>query len=709
MTTDHSPTAVLTSGGLDSAVLLAELAETGPVVPVIVRFGLVWEAAEERALRRYLAALNNPAIEALRVFELPIRPVYGPHWSTTGAGTPDFDSPDEAVFLPGRNLLLFAQPAIWCHLNGIRTIALGVLAGNPFPDASDDYFATFEQAVNRAVDGQLHFVRPYRHLDKTAVLQRGQSYPLELTLSCIRPLPGDIHCGQCNKCAERQHAFAAAGVEDRTQYGAGNEDGGWKTEDGEGAEDGGWRMEDGKKSPPSSLLHPPSSFIPHPSSRRPSAVWHPFTPMLESAREETPVIAAAEGFELIDAKGQRYLDGTSSLWCNVHGHRVPQIDAAVREQLDRVAHSTLLGLTHAPAVELANELVRRAPAGLSRVFYSDDGATAVEAALKIAFQYHRQRPDGPQKRDLFVGLSGAYHGDTLGAVSVGGVEQFHGVYGSLLFRTLRVPSPVAYRTPPGMTAAEYLQHCDRELEHVLRAHHNEIAAFVIEPLVQGAAGILVHPAGYLRRVRELTRELDIPLIADEVAVGFGRTGTLFACEREQVAPDILCLAKGLTGGYLPLAATLVTEQIYEAFLGEPWEGRTFFHGHTYTGNPLGCVAALASLSQFDANRVLDNVRANAARLQARLGEIAGWPHVGEIRQCGIMAGIELVADREAKERFPPQRRIGHRIALAARPKGAIIRPLGDTIVLMPAPAMPGELLDRLCDAAFAAIAEVASE
>ncbi|MCA9055774.1 MAG: adenosylmethionine--8-amino-7-oxononanoate transaminase, partial [Planctomycetaceae bacterium] len=354
---------------------------------------------------------------------------------------------------------------------------------------------------------------------------------------------------------------------------------------------------------------------------------------MQAYREEgAPIIAAAEGFELIDADGRRYLDGISSLWCNVHGHRVPEIDQAIREQLDRVAHTTLLGLSSVPSIQLAQELVQRTPAGLNKVFYSDSGATAVEAAIKIAYQYQRQRPGGSDQRRLFATVRGAYHGDTLGSVSVGSIELFHRVYGGLLFDTVSVPSPVTFRVPEGFDAETYLQHCCDELERTIVEHQDRLAGFIIEPLVQGAAGILVHPPGYLRRVRELTRDYDIPLIADEVAVGFGRTGTMFACEQEDVSPDLLCLAKGMTGGYLPLAATLATDRIFDAFLGDPSAGRTFFHGHTYTGNPLGCAAALASLDLFDRHGILANVAVNAEWLARELEPLREHPHVGEVRQ-----------------------------------------------------------------------------
>ncbi|MFG0295206.1 MAG: adenosylmethionine--8-amino-7-oxononanoate transaminase [Maioricimonas sp. JB045] len=431
-------------------------------------------------------------------------------------------------------------------------------------------------------------------------------------------------------------------------------------------------------------------------SRDNDHVWHPFTPMSAYRDEGAPIIERGEGFHLIDVEGRRYLDGISSLWCNVHGHRVPEIDAAVRDQLDRVAHTTLLGLSSPPSIDLAARLVQAAPEGLNRVFYSDSGSTAVEAALKIVYQYHQQKRSNPQHRDLFATVGGAYHGDTIGSVSVGSIDLFHRTYGKLLFSTVSVPSPTALRYPEGFTSETFVRHCFDEVERVVAENHQRLAAFVIEPLVQGASGILVHPPGYLKHVREVTARYDVPLIADEVAVGFGRTGTMFACEQEDVRPDIMCLAKGITGGYLPLAATLVTDAIYEAFLAEPAEGKTFFHGHTYTGNPLACAAALASLDLFEQNDVLANVRRNEQILAECLAPLQDHPHVAEVRQKGLMVGIELVADRETLEPFPAERRTGHRVTLAARRRETIVRPLGDVAVLMPAPAMPGDLVRRLC-------------
>ena len=385
-------------------------------------------------------------------------------------------------------------------------------------------------------------------------------------------------------------------------------------------------------------------------------LWHPFTQQRGWADEEPLIVDSAEGTDLIDIHGRRYIDGVSSLWCNVHGHRHPRIDAAVREQLDSVAHSTMLGLTHRPGVELAGRLAELAPPGLTRVFYSDSGSTATEIALKMAFQYWGQRGE---ERPQFVALRMAYHGDTIGSVSVGGIDLFHSLYRPLLFDTLK--------TSPGDLS---------EMDRLLAGHTGEVAAVIMEPLVQGAAGMLVHPSGYLRGVRELCDRHGVLLILDEVATGFGRTGRMFACEHEDVAPDLMCLAKGITGGYLPLAATLATERIYDGFLGEFEEFRTFFHGHTYTGNPLACAAALATLDVFDAERTLEALGPKIALLRDLLRPVAGLPAVREVRQCGFMVGIEL-------SDFPLSARMGHRVALEARARGAIVRPLGDVVVLMP--------------------------
>jgi adenosylmethionine-8-amino-7-oxononanoate aminotransferase len=410
-------------------------------------------------------------------------------------------------------------------------------------------------------------------------------------------------------------------------------------------------------------------------------VWHPFTQQQGWATTETPIlIDRAEGTNLYDTDGNAYIDGVSSLWCNVHGHRHPAIDAAVRAQLDRVAHSTMLGLSHPPAIELAAKLLTVTPAGLTRVFYSDSGSTAVEIALKMAFQWWAQR--GEPQRTRFICLENAYHGDTLGAVSVGGIELFHSLYRPLLFD--------AWQARLGD---------DAHLEELLGCHGEQVAAVIIEPLVQGAAGMLMAPDRYLARVRELCDAHGVLLICDEVATGLGRTGRMFACDHEDVSPDILCIGKGLTGGYLPLAATLTTERIYEGFLGRFEEYRTFFHGHTYTGNPLACAAAIATLETFERERTMDGLQPKiellARMLEQRVAPLAG---VAEIRQRGFMVGIELA---EA----PPEARMGHRVTLAAQRRGAVVRPLGDVVVLMPALAISEADLRRLVSITADAIAE----
>jgi adenosylmethionine-8-amino-7-oxononanoate aminotransferase len=400
-------------------------------------------------------------------------------------------------------------------------------------------------------------------------------------------------------------------------------------------------------------------------------LWHPFTQQRGWVAEEPLMIERAEGATLIDGDGRRYLDGVSSLWCNVHGHRHAGIDAAVREQLDRVAHSTMLGLSHPGAAELAARLVELAPPGLSRVFYSESGSTATEIALKMAFQYQRQRGGQHVRRTAFAHLREAYHGDTIGSVSVGGIDLFHDAYRPLLFE--------AHAIEPGDVA---------DLERVLATHEEELAALIVEPLVQGAAGMLVHPPGFLRAARELCDRHGVLLICDEVATGFGRTGTMFACEQEDVSPDLLCLAKGLTGGYMPLAATLATERIYEGFLGEPEECRTFFHGHTYTGNPLACAAALASIEAFESERTLARLGPKIDLLGELLERVAAMPEVSEVRRRGTMTGIDL-------GEHDPALRLGHRVTLEARERGAIVRPLGDVVILMPPLSISAAELRRL--------------
>jgi adenosylmethionine-8-amino-7-oxononanoate aminotransferase len=425
-------------------------------------------------------------------------------------------------------------------------------------------------------------------------------------------------------------------------------------------------------------------------------VWHPFTPMQAYTAERPLIIERAHGCFLVDIDGNEYIDGVSSLWCNIHGHRVPELDTAIREQLDQVAHCTLLGQGNFPAIRLARKLVELAPPGLTRVFFSDDGATAVEVALKMAFQYWRQCPTPRPEKTRFLALQGAYHGDTLGDVSVGDIGRFHQLFAPLLFPTVRAPNPYCYRCPLGLERATCKIECGTTLADLVRRHADSLAAVVIEPVMQGAAGMIPVPPGYLRQLREVTRACDVLLIADEVAVGFGRTGSLFACTQEDVVPDFLCLAKGLTGGYLPLAATLTNEEIFSAFLGGPEEGKTFFHGHTYTGNPLGAAVALASLELFEQSETLSALPAKIEQLRNHLKRMASLPCVGDVRQQGLMGGIELVQDQASKRPYPASERIGARVCRAAREQHVLLRPLGDVIVVMPPLAIDLSLLDRLC-------------
>lgn len=434
-------------------------------------------------------------------------------------------------------------------------------------------------------------------------------------------------------------------------------------------------------------------------------LWHPFTQMREWMGEEPCIIAAGEGHYLIDVQGRRYLDGVSSLWCNLHGHRREELNRALREQIDKIAHSTFLGLSHVPGIELAQKLVALAPKGLSRVFYSDSGATAVEVALKMAFQYWQLK--GETGRTRFASLAEGYHGDTIGAMSVGYSETFHRFHRPLLFPVVRLNPPHLFRYHRRMTGPEALQAAIEEAEAKISAQRASLAALIVEPLMQGAAGMWAQPLGYVSALRDICRKNRVLFILDEVATGFGRTGKMFACEHEGVSPDILCLAKGITGGYLPLAATLTTEEIFSAFLGEYGEFKSFFHGHTYTGNPLGCAVALASLDLFNTEKILDRMQPKIAYLKRRLEEdFLPLPHVGDIRQWGFMVGIELVEDKESRRSYPSGQRIGHQVIRRARELGVIIRPLGDVIVLMPPLTITDGELKTLLDVTYESIRAV---
>ena len=441
-------------------------------------------------------------------------------------------------------------------------------------------------------------------------------------------------------------------------------------------------------------------------------IWHPFTQMKDWFGERPVIISEGRDCFIKDIYGRWYLDGVSSMWVNIHGHRKKEIDDAIKEQIDKISHSTMLGLSNVPAIKLAEKLIkivqksevrsqkldknaerRTLNAKLTKVFYSDNGSTAVEVALKMAFQYWIHKGIGG--KNTFLSLKNAYHGDTLGAVSVGGVETFHKAFSPLLFKAYDAPSPYCYRCEAGLSYPGCKFVCLERMKDILRENSFGIAAVIIEPLVQAAGGMIVSPTGYLKGVRDLCTKYNVLMIADEVATGFGRTGKMFACENEDVVPDIMCLSKGITGGYLPLAATIATDEIYNAFLGEFRELKTFFHGHSYTGNPLACAAALACLDIFEKENTLLNLQPKIKILETWLKEISDLPHVGDVRNKGLMAGVELVEDRNTKKPYPWEEKIGWKVAYHARDNGVFIRPLGNVIVVMPPLSISAENLSQL--------------
>ncbi len=434
-------------------------------------------------------------------------------------------------------------------------------------------------------------------------------------------------------------------------------------------------------------------------------VWHPFTQMKDwQSSDPVTVIERASGNYLVDTDGKKYLDGVSSLWANVHGHRVKTIDRAVKKQIDRLAHTTFLGLTHPGAIALSGKLLKLAPKGLSRVFYSDSGAASVEVALKMAYQYWQLL--GRKEKKTFLCLENAYHGDTMGAVSVGGIEIFHHIFGGLTFKTLEAASPYYYRDTFKAGEVAYAQHMAAKVETILKKQHASICALIWEPVMQGAAGMLKQPVGYGALLRKITKKYGVLLIADEVATGFGRTGKMFACEHEGVSPDFLCLAKGITGGYLPLSATLTTEAIYEAFLGEYAEFKAFFHGHTYSANPLACAAALASLEIFEKEKTLQKLQPKITLLSEELWKMKRLDHVGDVRQAGTMIGIELVKNKKTKEPYPLAEKRAIRVGFEARKRGVFIRPLGNVVVLMPPLSITNDEIKKLCKVTAECIKEV---
>lgn len=433
-------------------------------------------------------------------------------------------------------------------------------------------------------------------------------------------------------------------------------------------------------------------------------VWHPFTQMKDWQKEEPLIIDKAEGNYLIDINGKKYLDGVSSLWVNVHGHNHKKITKAIKDQLNKLEHSTLLGLSNTPSIVLAKKLAEITPQGLEKVFYSDSGSTSVEIAIKMAYQYWQNTKK--ESRTKIVHLNNSYHGDTLGSVSVGGIELFHKVYKDLIFQAIKVDFPDFYRSPEGKEYPQYAFEYLQGIEDLFKKEGKTIAAIVVEPIVQAAGGMLVWPEGLLKRIREICTKYDVLLIADEVATGFGRTGKMFACEHERVRPDFLCLAKGLTGGYMPLAATLTTKRIYEGFMFDYKEQKTFFHGHTYTGNPLACAAAIANIETFEKENTLHKLQQRIAYFSSKLKSFEKLGNVGQVRQKGFMVGIELVKNKKDKTPYDWQDGIGVKVCKEARKRNVILRPLGNVIVLMPALSITKEQLDYIMEVTLWAIDRV---
>jgi adenosylmethionine-8-amino-7-oxononanoate transaminase len=424
-------------------------------------------------------------------------------------------------------------------------------------------------------------------------------------------------------------------------------------------------------------------------------IWHPFTQFLEWERDKMVIIERGDGIYLWDVDGNKYIDGVSSLWVNLHGHRNPYLDRAVINQLKKISHSTFLGLSHRPAIELAELLIKISP-GLNRVFYSDNGSTAVEVGLKVAYQFFRNQ--GVKKRDTFLCLKNGYHGDTIGAVSVGGIELFHGVYKKLCFKTLKAPSPYCYRCEFGLHYPQCGLLCAEELEKMVKRNRDRLCGIIIEPKVQAAGGIIVMPEGYLKAVEETARKNDVLLIVDEVATGFGRTGRIFACEHEDIKPDIMALSKSITGGYLPLAVTLFKEEIFSAFKGKHSERKTFYHGHTYTANPLACAVSIENIKLL--LRKFDSYKKKIKFIEKEMDRFKELPLVGDVRGCGFMWGIELVKDKRKKTQFHIDERTGHRICMEMRKRGVILRPLGDVIVILPPLSIKEREFKKITDSLY---------
>lgn len=434
-------------------------------------------------------------------------------------------------------------------------------------------------------------------------------------------------------------------------------------------------------------------------------IWHPCSQMKDYEELPPVIIDHGKGVHLYDVNGKEYIDIVSSWWCNLLGHCHPRINEAVKKQLDTLEHVIFANLSHRPAIELCEQLSQIVPEGLAKFNFSDNGSAAVECALKMSFQYHYQTGHPEKKR--FMALSDGYHGETIGALSVGGVDLYSEIYKPMLMDIVRVDAPDCYRCPYGKHRESCTAECFEKAERALLEHGNEICAFIVEPLVQGAAGMRIYPPVYLKKLREACTRYNVHLIADEIATGFGRTGKMFSCDHAEITPDIMCISKGLTGGYLPMAITVTTQQIYDAFYDDYSKGKAFMHSHTYSGNPLACSAALAVMQTLREDKIFETAAENSVYLHERLiKELGDHPNVGEIHHIGLINAIELVADKETKQRFESNKRTGYQIYKKALQKGLVLRPLGDVLYFNPPLIINKQEIDAAISICKSAICDI---
>jgi len=433
-------------------------------------------------------------------------------------------------------------------------------------------------------------------------------------------------------------------------------------------------------------------------------VWHPCTQEKDHELLPPIPISKGEGVHLIDVDGRRYIDGVSSWWVNLFGHSHPRLNRALQEQAGRVAQHIFAGFTHEPAVELAQRLCQLAPGDLNKVFFADNGSAAVEIALKMSFQFWQQ--SGLPDKVRFVSISEGYHGETVGALSVGGCDLYRQIYKPILLDTFQAQGPDCFRCPYGKHRDSCDAECFEHLERLVTERQDEIAAVIVEPLIQGAAGMRIYPPAYLRKLRKLCDACSVHYIADEIAVGFGRTGRMFANEHAGVAPDFMCLSKGITGGYLPLSTVLTRDEIYEVFYDDYASLKAFLHSHSYTGNALACALAVEVLDIFEEERILERLEPKMALLDASASTFENMPEVGEVRRCGMVAAVEMVQDKTRKTPFPWQQRRGYQVYQKALDMGALLRPLGNVVYFMPPLTIEEDTLEELIDIAYRAIVAV---